>query len=247
MHVLLLLARATLGSIVSTAAAGALLVLGYGKLERLIPSLVSFAAGTLLAGATLGLLPKALDRAAPMEVTGALLGGLIGFFLLEHVVIWRHCHDPQCDIHQASGYLILVGDAVHNFMDGVAIGAAFAVGIPLGITTGLAVAAHEVPQEVGDFGILLSSGFPIKQALGLNIVSASCTVPGAVVAFFAFSAIEGVLGMVLALAASSFLYIALADLFPRLHGKRYRWALLRQLSLIALGIATILAVRLLTA
>jgi zinc and cadmium transporter len=205
-----------------------------------VPYLVSFATGTLLAGAFLGLLPEALEVAPTFTVMTALIVGLLGFFILERLVIWRHCHHEDCDVHGASGYLILVGDAFHNFMDGVAIGAAFAASPPLGISTALAVVAHEVPQEVGDFGILLNSGFSKGRAFALNLGSAATTIPGAVVAFFAFSAVEQVLGIVLALAASSFLYIALADLIPGLHREWSLSALPVQVGLIVLGVVVIM-------
>lgn len=242
-----MLAIASLGSLGATAGAGALLLLGMRRLGVIVPLLVSFASGTLLAGATLGLLPKALDQTDALTVMTWLLAGLIGFFVLERLVIWRHCHIPQCDIHRASGYLILVGDAFHNFMDGIAIGASFAVSVPLGVTTGLAVVAHEIPQELGDFGILLDSQFSTKQALGLNLASASFTIPGALVSFLAFSDIQAVLPVALALAASSFLYIALADLVPRLHQEAALSSLPAQVGLITLGVATIVVVRVLTA
>jgi zinc and cadmium transporter len=239
MTLLLVLVMSSLGSIGSTAGAGLLLALG-AWVSRAVPYLVSFATGTLLAGAFLGLLPEALEVAPTFTVMTALIVGLLGFFILERLVIWRHCHHEDCDVHGASGYLILVGDAFHNFMDGVAIGAAFAASPPLGISTALAVVAHEVPQEVGDFGILLNSGFSKGRAFALNLGSAATTIPGAVVAFFAFSAVEQVLGIVLALAASSFLYIALADLIPGLHREWSLSALPVQVGLIVLGVVVIM-------
>lgn len=243
MQLLLVLVMSSLGSIGSTAGAGLLLALG-AWVSRVVPYLVSFATGTLLAGACLGLLPEALEVASTFSVMTALLVGLLGFFILERLVLWRHCHHEECDVHRAPGYLILVGDAFHNFMDGIAIGAAFAVSTPLGVSTALAVVAHEVPQEVGDFGILLSSGFRKGQAFVLNLGSALATIPGALVAFLAFSAVEGILGIVLALAASSFLYIALADLVPGLHREWSLRALPLQVGLIGLGVLLILAVHL---
>ena len=245
MELIILLAMAALGSVGSTAGAGAILFLGV-RSASVVPYLVSFATGTLLAGACLGLLQKALQRSEPSEVTVTLLAGLLGFFLLERLLIWRHCHNPDCDVHRAKGYMILVGDGIHNFMDGVAIGASFAVSIPLGVTTSLAVAAHEAPQEIGDFGILLNSGFKKKAAFWMNLASSSVTIPGAVVAYLAFSAIEGILGLVLALAASSFLYIALADLVPELHGETSLRRSLPQFGLTGLGVILIWMIKLVT-
>ena len=244
MDLLLVVAMASLGSVGSTGGAGSLLLL-HTQASRMVPYLVSFATGTLLAGACLGLLQKALQHNEPAEVMATLLVGLFGFFILERLLIWRHCHDLECDIHKATGYMILVGDAFHNFMDGAAIGASFAASVPLGVSTSLAVAAHEIPQEVGDFGILLSSGFARKRAFWLNMGSAVFTIPGAVAAFLAFSAIEAVLGIVLALAASSFLYIALVDLVPHLHSQRTIRALPPQVGLMGLGALLILLIRIL--
>lgn len=238
---MLVLVMSSLGSIGSTAGAGLLLALGVW-VSRVVPYLVSFATGTMLAGACLGLLPEALEAASAFSVMAALLAGLLGFFILERLVIWRHCHREDCDVHQASGYLILVGDAFHNFMDGIAIGAAFAASAPLGVSTALAVVTHEVPQEVGDFGILLNSGFRKGRAFLLNLGSAVSTIPGAAVAYFAFSEVEQVLGIVLSLAASSFLYIALADLVPGLHKEWSLGALPVQVGLIGLGVLVVLSI-----
>ncbi len=233
---------ALVGSVGATIGAATLLLLGPARVVPLIPWLVSFAAGTLLAGATLGLLVEALEHDEAVAVMASLLAGFVGFFALERLVIWRHGHEQGAGVDEAPAYLILVGDAIHNFMDGVAVGAAFAVDLPLGVATGLAVAAHEVPQEIGDFGILLSGGFPARKAVALNTASASTTLPGAVIAYWSSDAIEPVLGIVLAVAASSFIYIALVDLVPWLQHRRALSSLPVQFALILLGIGVVILI-----
>jgi zinc and cadmium transporter len=198
----------------ATAGVGAVFLLG-PRVLGIIPSVIHFATGTLLAGACLGLLPQALEHHdATFEVMLALLGGLIGFALLERLLIWRHRHERTGETSDVPGYLILLGDAIHNLMDGIAIASAYQVSPALAIPTALAVAAHEIPQEVGDFGILLDSGFGRVQAFVLNILSASTAIGGAVGAYLASSAIQGMLHVLRAVAASSFLFVALADLVP---------------------------------
>lgn len=246
MELLLTLAVASLGNVGATAGAGIMLLVGT-RWAGVVPYLVSFATGTLLAGACLGLLPKALETETTLTVFAALLAGLIMFFVLERLVILRHSHEVpghHAAHHPASGIIILVGDAFHNLADGVAIGAAMAASVPLGVGTGLAVASHETPQEIADFGILLDSGFSPRRALFYNIASALPAIPGALVAYLAFSALEQWLGIVLALSAASFLYIGLADLTPRLHSHEGLRSLWTQLGLIVLGVGVIVVVKL---
>jgi zinc and cadmium transporter len=214
--------------------------------RSLIPHLVSYAVGTLLGAAFLGLLPRALESASGGVVMGTTLVGFLLFFILEKWVLWRHCHERECAVHSSAGMLILIGDAFHNFFDGFAIAAAFLTSFPLGISTALAVIAHEVPQEVGDFAILLDSGYSPRRALACNLLSSAATLPGALVAFFALSAVEQLVPYVLALSAASFLYIAAADLIPGLHRFTAARASVWQLLLLGAGIATIVGVRLLT-
>ena len=152
--------------------------------ERLVPFLVSYATGTLLGASLLGLLPEAIEQGGLLPSLGSVLAGLIAFFVLERFLIWRHCHhEGPCEVHGAAGQLILVGDALHNFVDGAVIAAAFMSSVPLGIATGIAVIAHELPQEVGDFAILLDNGFSPRRALTWNLVSGSTTIPGALLAY----------------------------------------------------------------
>lgn len=236
---------AALGSVGAVIGAAGVLI-AETRSRAIIPWLISYATGTLLGGALLGMLPKALDDDEPITVTSALLAGLLLFFLLERLVIWRHCHDEECEIHSASAELILLGNAVHNIMDGVVIGAAFASDTSLGVAVSIAVIAHEVPQEVGDFAILLDSDYTRLRAFILNIASSLTTIPGAVIAYLSFSAIEDAVPIMLAIAAASFLYIALADIIPSLHRAPTRSSLPQQLAGIALGVGTIALVRAVT-
>jgi len=240
-----------LGGVLSVLAAAVYLLLPDALRTRLLPHTVSFAIGALLGAALLGLLPHALEGAGGQDfhaITGALLLGLFVFFLLEKLVLWRHCHHEHCEVHgpdepgqphQAAGTLILIGDGLHNFIDGILIGAAFLTDIHLGIVTSLAVAAHEIPQEVGDFALLLHSGFSTSKAFLYNLLSSLATVVGGVLAYFALRQVEPVLPYVLAVAASSFIYVAVADLIPGLHKRVEFSATVKQMVLIGAGVALI--------
>jgi zinc and cadmium transporter len=168
-----------------------------------------------------------------------VLAGIVLFFMLEKLVIWRHCHKMHCEVHGTAGPLILVGDAFHNFVDGFVIAAAFLTSIPLGIAASLAVIAHEVPQEVGDFAILLENGYSKRQALLLNTLSSLATLPGAVIAYYFLAATQEAVPYILALSAASFIYIAVADLVPGLHKQVGLKPAVIQLVLIIAGIGTI--------
>jgi len=229
-----------LGSLGVVLGAGLLLLSAEENRRRLLPSLVSYAVGTLLGAAFLGMLPRALEGGRARAVLSATLFGLVLFFILEKWVLWRHCHQAECDIHSSAGSLILAGDAFHNFVDGFAIAAAFLVSIPLGISTSLAVIAHEIPQELGDFAILLESGYARGPALAYNLLSSATTLPGALIAYFALSALSRIIPYVLAISAASFIYIATADLIPGLHREMSPRSGFRQMLLLLAGIATIL-------
>lgn len=229
-----------LGSLGVVLGAGALLLSEEERRRRLLPSLVSYAVGTLLGAAFLGMLPRALEGGNRRAVLSTTLLGLVLFFTLEKWVLWRHCHQPECDIHSSAGPLILIGDAFHNFVDGFAIAAAFLVSIPLGISTSLAVIAHEIPQELGDFAILLESGYGRGQALVFNLLPSAATLPGALIAYLALSALSRIIPYVLAVSAASFIYIAAADLIPGLHREISPRSGLRQMVLLLAGIVTIL-------
>lgn len=239
-----------LGGVLSVVAAGMFLVLSEAQRTTLLPHLVSFATGTLLGAAFLGLLPHALDLAGDSDVHTvplAVLLGLLGFFLLEKLVIWRHCHEDHCAVHgsepathnRSTGAMILIGDGLHNFLDGILIAGAFLTDIHLGIVTSLAVAAHEIPQEVGDFAVLLHSGFTRGKAFFYNVLSSTTTVVGGVLAWYTLQDLQPLLPFVLAVAASSFIYIAVADLIPTLHQRVEGRATIQQVTLIAIGVLLI--------
>ena len=234
-----IIAFALLGSIGAAAGAALLLLFPHAIRRELVPALVSYAAGTLLGAAFLGMIPTALARGPDAPILPAVLAGILLFFVLEKLVLWRHCHDERCDVHGQAGPLILVGDAFHNFVDGVVIAAAFLVSIPLGIGAALAVIAHEVPQEVSDFAILLDSGYGRTRAFVLNTLSASATLPGALAAYFWLERMSGAIPYILALSAASFIYIATADLIPALHRRLRPRDSALQLALLLAGIATI--------
>ena len=218
-----------------------LLFLGRGRLPP-VPGLISYAVGTLLGVALLALVPEALDLAQdPSAVLGTLLAGILGFFMLEKLVLWRHCHTDECEWHNSSASLVLIGGAFHNFADGAIIGAAVLTSLPLGVSTTLAVAAHQVPQEVGDFAVLLGAGYSRRRALTLNSISALAGIVGAVAMYTAADQMPATLPYVLALAAGSFLYVAMADLIPDLHRGQINIGSMRQVLLIGAGVITILA------
>lgn len=238
-----------LGGVLSVIAAASFLLLPDRTRTRALPHFVSFAIGALLGAAFLALLPHALSAPNihdPHEITTVILLGIMGFFMLEKMVLWRHCHSDVCEAHvpdehdhKTSGTLVLIGDGLHNFVDGILIAAAFMVDIELGIVTALAVAAHEIPQEVGDFAILLQSGFSRGRALFFNILASLTTVVGGVLAYYTLSSITQVVPYVLAIAASSFIYVAMADLLPGLHKRTQLSETIKQLTLIAAGVVVI--------
>jgi zinc and cadmium transporter len=220
-------------------ASGVLLINDSAR-ARLVPWLVSYAVGALLGVSTLAILPSALEQLPATQVLGTLLIGILLFFVLEKLVLWRHCHTHDCEVHDGSVLPVLVGDAFHNFVDGAVIAAAVLTSVPLGISTALAVAAHEIPQEVGDVAILLHAGYSRRRALLLNVLSAGASGLGAIAACVSFDLVPRLLPYFLALAAASFLYVAMADLIPGLHRGRTDASSMRQILLIGAGIASML-------
>lgn len=251
-----------------------------------VPMLVSYAIGAMLGAVFLEILPHAFEVASSVEsVSITLLLGLFLFFVLEKLVIWRHCHGDHCEVHAIhtekdcpethpvaasegakykavaavapsilhahshahahhhdggrSGIMIMIGDTFHNFIDGILIAAAFMVDVKLGMVTALAIIAHEIPQEVGDFLILLHSGYSKKQALIFNLVSSLATLAGGLIAYFALQFVQSWIPIILGLAASSLLYVAVADLIPGLHKRTELKATVSQVLLIASGVGTI--------
>lgn len=215
-----------------------------------VPHLISYAIGALLGASFLEVLPHAMTSGGDAEMTaGFVLGGILIFFVLEKLVLWRHCHYEHCEGHEhvpqhghdhgRSGLLILVGDTFHNFVDGVLIAAAFMEDLKLGVVTALAIIAHEIPQEVGDFMILLHSGYSRSKALAFNLLSSFATLVGALLAYFALSTAQSAVPAMLAMAAASMIYVAVADLIPGLHKRTELRATVQQVCLIGLGIASV--------
>ena len=256
-----------IGGVLSVLAASLFLLLPEQKRQNVLPHGISFAIGALLTGAFCGLIPHAFQEVATTDMpklSATILIGILLFFVLEKLLIWRHCHSQACEAHgeeahshhyvhghtkqsqpsssvpRPAGLFIILGDSMHNFVDGVLIAAAFITDVQLGIVTSLAVAAHEIPQEVGDFAILLHSGYSRSKALFYNILSSLATVVGGVLAFFSLGDLHNLLPYFLTLAASSFIYIAVADLIPSLHQKTDIKTSLQQIGFIIAGVALIL-------
>jgi zinc and cadmium transporter len=228
-----------LGSVGAVLGAGVVLLLPKKQRKFLVTNLISYATGTLLGAVFLGLVPKALAESSSPGILVWLLWGILFFFLMEKLVLWRHCHMPECEVHASAGPLLLIGDAFHNFTDGVIIAGAFLLSIPLGIATGLAVISHEIPQELGDFAILLESGYSHSRAFLYNTGSALATLPGALLGYYFLGHMMQAVPYILLVGAASFLYIALVDLTPYLHRRFGLADSLLQLGLILAGIATI--------
>ncbi len=191
-------------------------------LNKILLILVSLSAGALLGGAFLHLIPEAVEKAGNTEVIAYVLVGFVLFFVIEKGLHWRHCHKGRCDVH-VFHYMNLIGDAVHNFIDGLIIAASFIVSIPLGLTTAVAIAAHEIPQEIGDFGVLVYGGFAKKKALVLNFIIALTIVLGGIAGYFLASFIEPVVNLLLPFAAGGFIYIAATDLVPEIKKELNVW------------------------
>ena len=254
---LILIVLATGGSgLLSAAIAGLFLLFPDRLRSRSLPHLVSFATGALLGAALMALVPHALEGADQdrLHAVGATLVAGIGlFFILEKFLLWRHCHTDDCEQHgvgvhrtpqehqrrATSGTLVLVGDSIHNALDGVLIAGAVLADPHLGLVAALAVAAHEIPQEVGDIAILLSAGYSRGRALILNVASAAAGLAGALLGFSTVSVVPGIRPYVLAFSSASMLYIAMSDLIPDLHRGTVDRNSLRQVLLIAAGIGTV--------
>ena len=229
-----------------------------------VTRLVSFAIGALLGAAFLNILPEAFERSTdPTQVTALVLFGILLFFLLEKLVLWRHCHLEDCEVHDPvhgvpgtipptvsskqthehdhgrSGMMIMIGDTFHNFVDGILIAAAFMVDVQLGIVTSIAIIAHEIPQEAGDFIILLNSGYTRRAAFMMNLLSSFATLVGGVLAYYMLNKLDFLILPLLGLASASMIYVALSDLIPGLHKRPEIDATAQQVTLILLGIGLI--------
>ncbi|MFS8973257.1 ZIP family metal transporter [Cupriavidus necator] len=245
MYILLAATISGVGSIFGAA------LLSLTVASRVVERMVSFSVGVLLATALLHSLPEAFESGAdPRALFGTLLAGLLGFFLLEKISLLRHSHHHEGDGHHhhhghdreeagRSGLTILVGDTFHNFADGIVIAAAFLADPQIGVVTALAIAAHEIPQEVGDFIVLLNAGFSKARAFAFNLLSSLAAIAGGVVGYFLLDELSGWIPYVLVIAASSFVYIAVSDLMPQMQ-RRPRWRESAiQVVLVAAGITAI--------
>jgi zinc and cadmium transporter len=214
-----------------------------------VPMLISYAIGTLLGAAFLEILPHAFELSGnPRSVTATILVGILLFFVLEKLMLWRHhhgeeveSHDPLHaeDDHHRIAVMVIIGDTFHNCVDGVIIAGAFLVNVELGIITAVAIVTHEVPQEVGDFLVLLHSGYSKRQAFGFNLLSSAAMVVGGVLAYYALQTVHQWIPLLLGIAAASMIYVSVADLIPGLHSRRGLRATVQQTFLIVAGIATI--------
>jgi len=242
-----ILAATLAGGVLSVAAAAAL---AFNARASWVPVLISYAVGALLGAVFLEILPHAFKMTGSIEgLAGAILAGILLFFVLEKLVLWRHCHVEQCEAHDPStaahhdhgrsGLMIIIGDTFHNFVDGILIAAAFMANTELGMVTAIAIVAHEVPQEVGDFLILLHSGYSKSRAMLFNLLSSAAMVVGGVLAYFALQSLQQWIPYLLGLAAASMLYVSVADLIPGLHRRPEIQATIQQVALITLGVATI--------
>jgi zinc and cadmium transporter len=256
-----IIAFTLLGGIVSAVVAAGFLLVSQRQRQRALPLLVAFATGALLGAALLGLLPEAFGRAGPEGWQGvglSILAGIALFFVLEKLVLWRHCHADDCEAHahvghahdghaadprdRAAGPLMLIGDAVHNLLDGVLIAAAFMTDTSLGILTGIAVMAHEIPSEVGNFAVLLHAGYSRLRALVWNLATSLTSIIGGVVGYFALSTVQHALPYALGIAAACLLYVAVADLIPGLHRRVGARESVFQVLLMAAGVGVIVLV-----
>jgi len=278
-----IISASLLGGVLSVMCAG---FVALNARTQWIPMLISYAIGAMLGAVFLEILPHAFHEASSVEnMAATVLFGILLFFVLEKLVLWRHCHGEHCEAHAMhteddcpandaehhaeshstkfkvvtqkapsitkphshghhhdsgrSGMMIMVGDTFHNFVDGILIAAAFMIDIRLGAVTAMAIIAHEIPQEVGDFLILLHSGYSKKQALLFNLFSSLATVVGGVLAYFALQTVQHWIATILGLAAASMLYVAVADLIPGLHKRTELKATIAQVGLIGLGIGSI--------
>jgi len=189
-------------------------------LHKILFGLIGFSAGALIGGAFLHILPEALEKTNSISVFYYLILGIVLFFMMERYFYWRHCHEEgACDVH-AFTYLNLIGDGFHNFVDGMVIAASFIVSVKLGIATTLAVILHEIPQELGDFAVLVHGGFTKKKALLCNFVSALMAMIGAIAAYFITDIAAGFANFILPVTAGGFIYIATSDLIPEIHKEK---------------------------
>jgi zinc and cadmium transporter len=243
MSVLLWIIAATMVDGLVSLVGAVTLVLKKETLNKLLMVLVAFSTGALLGGAFFHLMPEALEAMKPPVAFGYLLAGFILFFLIEKLLHWHHCHEEHCEVHTFT-YLILFGDGIHNFIDGLVIAASFLVGIRFGIVTTLLILGHELPQELGDFGVLVHGGFSARKALAFNFLSQMTAVAGGVAGFL-ISGAAGFTSLLLPFAAGGFVYIAASDLVPELHKEKRLGKSMLYFAFFLIGIGFMLGIKLL--
>jgi zinc and cadmium transporter len=226
------------GSAAVVTASGLAMFVKDATIERLVPRLVHFSAGALLGATFFGLLPSAAEGVGPTRVFGLVLAGVFGFFLLEKLMLWRHCHKHDCEVHASSGPLMLVGDALHNFGDGVVIAAACLASPPLGLAAALSTLAHSLPKELGELVVYLHHGYSRRRAFLLNFAISLSTLVGALAGTFLLRPYPQLSATVMALSSAGFLYVALADLIPSQRGRRSFRATVIEILLLLAGIVT---------
>lgn len=238
LYTILALTAASVGSV---GLSSLLLLLNNKWLSRVSGYLLYLAGGTLLGSALVGLIPEAAESMCIHDVVMWVLGGIILFFILEKIILWRTCHDENCERqNHAAAPMIIIGDAIHNAIDGVVIAASFLTSVELGIFVTFSVLLHEIPQELGDFGILIKSGYSRKKALVYNMLSGSSSILSGIAAYFLLDYVEAFIPYTIALAAASFLYVSLADLIPEMHKETKPKESAIQILLILLGVAIII-------
>lgn len=229
-----------IGNIGSVLLASLMLRISNEHLHKLTKHINAFAGGTLLGAAFLGMLPNAV-KLGGYQISYAILVGILFFFIIEKIMLWRICADENCDRHSKAGALMLmIGDSFHNFLDGIVIAAAFLHSPSFGIVVTISVFAHEIPQEVADFGVMLKAGFSKRKAILYNLFSGLTAIAGALLAWYAGLYTQMAMPYILALSAAGFIYIALADLVPEMHRKTNARQSLLQFILLLAGISVII-------
>lgn len=224
MNLLIIIAVCFFGSLLSL-----MLAYLFSKLKMVnyADYFVSFAVGTLLGAAFLEIIPHAYELSRDLhQISLIVLVGILVFFILEKLLVWRHCHGSHCENHSPvvnhdvkKGSILIIGDCFHNFIDGILIASAFIVDINLGLITALAIIVHEIPQEISNFSILINSGYSLSKTLLMNIITGCAMILGAILAYFVLNDLEFLIPIILAFAASSMIYVAISDLIPSLHKK----------------------------
>ena len=241
MNLLFIIGLTIIGGVFGVLAA--LLVVGrLAKNQERVMHLVSFAAGAMLSAAFFDLLPEAfehMESAQPGQVLAYVFFGLLIFYVIEQLLLVSHCHEGICDVHKARRSMVIIGDTIHNFLDGIAIAAALLVSLPLGLVTAIAVFFHEIPQEVGDFAVLQQMGMTRGQAIRWNIFSALSAIVGGVLVYFIAGVAESIEVPLIALAGGGFIYIATVDLLPEIHKELRRGHILSHMLAFGLGVVVL--------